>query len=129
MPNQAKSQIMFHKVQLFWKGFKNLRNLSHGFDIYKIVHIFVAFSEKVNFKQSPNARLYFKVFESFGHKPLSKSEHGFDIYKIVQIFVAFSEKLNFKQSPNAGLSFKDFESFGHKPLSKSESIYFVFTDR
>ena len=46
------------KVQLFWEGHKNLLNLPHGFDIYlvnvktmrKITQIFVAFSEKVNFK-------------------------------------------------------------------------------
>ena len=46
------------KVQLFWEGHKNVRNLPHGFDIYlvnvktmrKIAHIFVAFSEKLNFK-------------------------------------------------------------------------------
>ena len=39
------------KVQLFWEGHKNLRNLPHGFDIYlvniktmrKIAQIFVAF--------------------------------------------------------------------------------------
>ena len=80
LPNQPKSQIMFHKVQLFWEGFKNLRNLSHGFDIYKIVQIFVAFSEKLNFKQSPNAGLYFKDFESFGHKPLSKSESIYFVF-------------------------------------------------
>ena len=41
------------KVQLFWEG-HNLRNLSHGLDIYlvniqTIVQIFVAFSEKRNF--------------------------------------------------------------------------------
>ena len=47
------------KVQLFWEGHKNLRNLPHGFDIYlvnvktmrKIAQIFVAFSEKLNFKK------------------------------------------------------------------------------
>ena len=43
----------FLKVQLFWEG-HNLRNLSHGLDIYvvniqTIVQIFVAFSEKRNF--------------------------------------------------------------------------------
>ena len=46
------------KVQLFLEGHKNLRNLPHGFDVYrvnfktmrKIVQIFVAFSDKVNFK-------------------------------------------------------------------------------
>ena len=45
------------KVQLFWEGYKNLRNLPQGFDIYlvnvktmrKIAQIFVAFSEKLNF--------------------------------------------------------------------------------
>ena len=47
------------KVQLFWEGQKNLRNIPHGFDIYlvnvktmrKIAQIFVAFSEKLNFTQ------------------------------------------------------------------------------
>ena len=42
------------KVQLFWEGHKNLRNIPHGLDIYlvnvrKIAQIFVAFSEKLNF--------------------------------------------------------------------------------
>ena len=45
------------KVQLFWEGHKNLHNLPFGFEIYlenvktmrKIVQIFVAFSEKLNF--------------------------------------------------------------------------------
>ena len=48
-----------HKVQLFLEGHKILRNLPHGFDIYlvsvktmrKIAQIFVAFSEKLNFKE------------------------------------------------------------------------------
>ena len=49
----------FHylNVQLFWEGRKNLCNLPQGFDIYlvnaktvgKIVQIFVAFLEKLNF--------------------------------------------------------------------------------
>ena len=46
-----------YKVQLFWEGHKNLRNRPHSFDIYlvnvktmrTIAHIFVAFSEKLNF--------------------------------------------------------------------------------
>ena len=50
-------QIRFGNVQLFWEGHKNLRDLPHGLDIYlvnvqtmrKIVQIFVAFSEKLNF--------------------------------------------------------------------------------
>ena len=45
------------KVQLFWEGHKNLRNLPHGFDIYlvnvktirQIVQFFVALPEKLNF--------------------------------------------------------------------------------
>ena len=48
------------KVQLLWEGHKNLQNLPHGLDIYlvniqtmrKIVQIFVAFSEKLNFKKN-----------------------------------------------------------------------------
>ena len=47
------------KVQLFWEGHKNVRNRPYGFEIYlvnvKIIetigHIFVAFSEKLNFIQ------------------------------------------------------------------------------
>ena len=44
------------KVQLFWEGHKNLRNIPHGFDIYvktmrKIAQIFMAFSEKLNFSK------------------------------------------------------------------------------
>ena len=39
------------KVQLFWEGHKNLRHPPYGFDIYLVnVKIFVAFSEKLNFK-------------------------------------------------------------------------------
>ena len=40
------------KVQLFWEGHKNLRNLPHGFDMYlvNVKTIFVAFSEKLNIK-------------------------------------------------------------------------------
>ena len=45
------------EAQLFWEGHKKLRNLPHGFDIYlvnaksmrKILQIFVAFPEKLNF--------------------------------------------------------------------------------
>ena len=45
------------KAQFFLEGHKSLRNLPHGFDIYlvniktmrKIVQIFIAFSEKLNF--------------------------------------------------------------------------------
>ena len=46
------------KVQLFWEGHKNVRNCFYGFEIYlvniktmrTIAQIFVAFSEKLNFK-------------------------------------------------------------------------------
>ena len=46
------------KVQLFWEGYKNVRNRPYGFKIYlvnvqtmrTIAQIFVAFSEKLNFK-------------------------------------------------------------------------------
>ena len=49
--------IIYDKVQLFWEDHKNLRTLDHGCDIClvnvktmrKIVQIFVAFSEKLNF--------------------------------------------------------------------------------
>ena len=45
------------KVQLFWEGHKNVLNRPYGFEIYivnvktirTIAHIFVAFSEKLNF--------------------------------------------------------------------------------
>ena len=48
---------MIVKVQFFWEGHKNLHNLQMVLDIYlvnlqtkwKIVQIFVAFSEKLNF--------------------------------------------------------------------------------
>ena len=53
----TRTEFQVGEVQLFWEGHKNLRNLSHGFDIYlvngkttrKIAQIFVAFSEKLNF--------------------------------------------------------------------------------
>ena len=59
---------MFGKVQLFWEGYKNMRNLPNGFDIYlvnvktmrKKAQIFVAFSEKLNFeffKLLPNLKI------------------------------------------------------------------------
>ena len=44
------------KVQLFWEGNKNVRNRPYSFEIYlgkvkiTIAQIFVAFSEKLNFK-------------------------------------------------------------------------------
>ena len=43
------------QIQLFWEGKKNLQHLPHGFDVNvntmrKIAQIFVAFSEKLNFK-------------------------------------------------------------------------------
>ena len=50
---------MFFKVQLFWEGLKSLRHYGYyGFDIYLVnvktmrwmAQIFVAFSEKLNFK-------------------------------------------------------------------------------
>ena len=54
------------KVQLFWEGHKNLRNLPRSLDIYlvnvqtmrKIAQIFVAFSEKLNFNQNNYKGLY-----------------------------------------------------------------------
>ena len=44
------------KVQLFWEGHTNLRNLPYGFDVYyeKIAQIFVAISEKLNFSNISN---------------------------------------------------------------------------
>ena len=61
------------KVQFFWEGHKNLRNLPHGFDIYlvniktmrKIAQIFVAFSEKLNFTiaiQIKHKQLFVRFF-------------------------------------------------------------------
>ena len=55
--NNIGGKVSKGKVQLFWEGHKNLRNLPHGLYIYlvtvqtmrKIVQIFVAFSEKLNF--------------------------------------------------------------------------------
>ena len=63
---------MLHiKVQLFWEGHKNLRNLPHGFDIYlvnfktirQIAQIIVAFSEKLIFNKAWNI---FSTFLKFG---------------------------------------------------------------
>ena len=53
------------KVQLFWEGHKNVRNHPYGFEIYlvnvktigPIAQIFVAFSEKLNFKSFQCFRL------------------------------------------------------------------------
>ena len=50
--------ILSFKVQLFWEYHKNVRNRPYGFEIYlvnvktirMIAQIFVAFSEKLNFK-------------------------------------------------------------------------------
>ena len=50
--------VLTFKVQLFWEGHKNVRNRPYGFEIYivnvktmgTIAQIFVAFSEKLNFK-------------------------------------------------------------------------------
>ena len=46
------------KVQLIWEGHKNVRNLPYYFEIYRVnvktimkVRKFVAFSEKLKFKQ------------------------------------------------------------------------------
>ena len=52
---------LFDKIQLFWEGHTNVRNRPYGFEIYlvfvntirTIAHIFVAFSEKLNFKIFP----------------------------------------------------------------------------
>ena len=59
--NQCSSHKKYQwqfKVQLFWEGHKIFRNLPYGFDIYlvnvktirQIAQIFVASSEKLNFK-------------------------------------------------------------------------------
>ena len=61
----VRSSVTSVKVQLFWEGHKNLRNLPHGLEIYlvnvqtmrKIAQIFMAFSEKLNFKNLKLARL------------------------------------------------------------------------
>ena len=45
------------KVQLFWEDHKNVHHPPYGFDVYlvnvktvrRVAHIFVAFSEKLNF--------------------------------------------------------------------------------
>ena len=55
----SATRYMKVKVQLFWEDHKKFCNLPHGFDIYlvivktlrKIAQIFVAFSEKLNFKR------------------------------------------------------------------------------
>ena len=53
-----KKTFKMNKVQLFWEDHKNVRNRPYGFEIYlvnvktirTIAQIFVAFSEKLNFK-------------------------------------------------------------------------------
>ena len=56
---ETKLKSLAGKVQLFWEGHTNMRNLPQGFEIYlvvnvktmkKIAQIFVAFSENLNFK-------------------------------------------------------------------------------
>ena len=64
---------MSYKVQLFWEDHKNMRNCPDDFDVYlvnvktirTIVHIFVAFSEKLNFNDFDGmaSRFYF-IFTS-----------------------------------------------------------------
>ena len=52
--------LLLFKIQLFLEGHTNLVNCTHGFGIYyvnfktirRIAHIFVAFSEKLNFMQA-----------------------------------------------------------------------------
>ena len=58
------------KVQLFWEGHKNVRNHPYGFEIYlvtvktmmTIAQIFVAFSEKLNFKKSVASSFCMNIF-------------------------------------------------------------------
>ena len=58
------------KVQLFWEGHKNVRNHPYGFEIYlvtvktmmTIAQIFVAFSEKLNFKKSVASSFCMNMF-------------------------------------------------------------------
>ena len=65
--------IFIFKVQLFWEGHKNVRNRPHGFDVYKvnfktirtISHIFVAFSEKLNFNRWLPTRISTGILEKF----------------------------------------------------------------
>ena len=60
----------FFKVQLFWEGHKNLRNLPHGFDVYQvnvktmknITQIFVPFSKKLNFDLLRQNIDFFRLF-------------------------------------------------------------------
>ena len=63
------------KVHLFWEGHKNLHDHPYGFDNYlvniktirKIAHIFVAFSEKLNFISSeffPEHCLIFVLYKN-----------------------------------------------------------------
>ena len=55
--SSLKSRFIIVKGQLFWEDHKNLHNPPYGFEIYlvnvktikMIAHIFVAFSEKLNF--------------------------------------------------------------------------------
>ena len=61
-PTTIVSGECHFKVQLFWEGHKNVSNRPYGFEIYvvnvktmrMITHIFVGFSEKLNFS-NPSA--------------------------------------------------------------------------
>ena len=57
LKEHSSVHIRIFKDQLFWEGHKKVRNSLYGFEIYlvniktirKILQIFVAFSEKLNF--------------------------------------------------------------------------------
>ena len=107
------------KVQIFWEGHKIWRNLHLTFVLssasQKISQNFVAFSEYMNFKKTP------QKYETISHliwQLLSKSQIK---WKIVSKIVAFLENLNFKIEEISGISGRwtnnnlDFTLFRHSP--------------
>ena len=83
-PQFKNSNISF-EVQLFWEGHENVRNCPYGFEIYlvnvktirTIVQIFVAFSEKVNFKPTLHSVLPEGLKISWAHNKRRSFEEGF----------------------------------------------------
>ena len=50
------------KVQLFWEGHKNLRNLPHGFDIYILSNVKIILADSTNCRK---AELYLRIKEIY----------------------------------------------------------------
>jgi hypothetical protein len=77
--------FFFIKVQLFCEGLKNLLNRPNDFDVYLLVkismmieHIFVAFSEKLNFNLNKDLVSFFisttSSTNSLSYQPIKKSQ-------------------------------------------------------